>query len=74
MSAIDDACDVMEKAARQIREMDSLATDLVDALTCWPLQDLLGLVEDSGDENMRRLARLFMEVRDAAVAKARISL
>jgi hypothetical protein len=37
------------------------------ALTCWPLQQVLGMIEDSGDAAMWGMAKLFMEVRDAAL-------
>jgi hypothetical protein len=41
---------------------------LLTALKCWPLNELLGLVEDSGDEKMCELAKWFIEVRDVAIA------
>lgn len=41
---------------------------LLAALKCWPLNELLGLVEDSGDEKMWERAKWFMEVRDTAIA------
>ena len=44
---------------------------LLEALQCWPLQELLGMIEDSGDSAMWDRAKLFMEVRDSALAAAR---
>jgi len=46
------------------------APELLSALKCWPLSELLAMIEDSGDEKMRQHAKWFMEVRDAAITKA----
>ena len=46
------------------------APDMYEALNCWPLKELLGMVEDSGDEKMWSMAQLFMEVQQSALTKA----
>jgi hypothetical protein len=46
------------------------APEMYDALNCWPLKELLGMVEDSGDPKMWSMAQLFMEVQQEAIKKA----
>ena len=50
------------------------APELLEALQCWPLAELLGMIEDHGNivqDEMWNLAKLFMEVRDAVISKAK---
>lgn len=47
------------------------APDLLEALSNDTLNKLMGMVEDSADDEMWSLARLWMEQRDAAIRKAK---
>lgn len=40
--------------------------DLIDALNCWPLNELLIMIDNYGDDKIRHNAMLFREVRAAA--------
>jgi hypothetical protein len=49
-----------------ITAWNARSNDLVDALNCWPLNELLIMIDKYGDEKMRHNAMLFREVRKAA--------
>ena len=52
-------------AQEQIARLERHNRQLVEALRCWPLKEVLSLARQSGNE---RVAMLFEEVADAALA------
>lgn len=57
-----------EAEMRAVAALWIAAPAMAEVLTSWPLNELLGMIEDSGDPKMWERALWFMENRDAALA------